>query len=60
MTRLAELPLMEQPGTVWRYDLAYGVLGVLFARASGQPLDELLYQRRSTFWKCTNYVRRTA
>lgn len=36
---------MEQPGTVWRYDLAYGVLGVTLARAGGRPLAELLRER---------------
>lgn len=38
-------PLLEQRGTVWRYDLAYGVLGVLLARAGGSPLDELFRVR---------------
>lgn len=36
IARLAELPLLEQPGTVWRYDLAYAVLGVVLARAAGR------------------------
>lgn len=27
VARFAELPLLEQPGAVWRYDLAYGLLG---------------------------------
>jgi CubicO group peptidase (beta-lactamase class C family) len=43
--RFAELPLLDQPGTVWRYDLAYGVLGIVLARAGGRPLDELLRVR---------------
>lgn len=43
--RFAALPLLEQPGTVWRYDLAYAVLGVLLARATGQPLPQLLAER---------------
>ena len=43
--RLAGLPLIEQPGSVWRYDLAYAVLGVLLARAGGRPLEELLRSR---------------
>lgn len=45
IARFAELPLLEQPGTVWRYDLAYGVLGVVLARAGGRPLEELLRAR---------------
>jgi len=40
--RFAKLPLLEQPGTVWRYDLAYAVLGLVLARAGGRPLGELL------------------
>lgn len=45
IARFAELPLLEQPGTVWRYDLSYGVLGVVLARAGGRPLEELLRER---------------
>lgn len=45
IARFADLPLLEQPGTVWRYDLAYAVLGVVLARAGGRPLDELLRTR---------------
>jgi CubicO group peptidase (beta-lactamase class C family) len=45
IARFAELPLLEQPGTVWRYELAYAVLGVVLARAGGRPLDELLRVR---------------
>ena len=40
-----ELPLMDQPGTRWRYNTGTLVLGVLLARASGQPLGELLAER---------------
>jgi CubicO group peptidase (beta-lactamase class C family) len=36
---------VEQPGTAWRYELAYAVLGVVLARAGGRPLDELLHVR---------------
>jgi CubicO group peptidase (beta-lactamase class C family) len=43
--RFAKLPLLEQPGTVWRHDLAYAVLGVVLARAGGRPLDDLLRDR---------------
>lgn len=41
IARFAELPLLEQPGTAWRYELAYAVLGVVLARAAGRPLDVL-------------------
>ena len=45
VARFAKLPLMEQPGTAWRYDLAYAVLGVVLARAGRCSLDELLRAR---------------
>ncbi|MEV6413222.1 serine hydrolase domain-containing protein [Kribbella sp. NPDC051718] len=45
ISQFATLPLMEQPGRHWRYDLAYSVLGVLLARAAGKPLPELLSER---------------
>ncbi|GAA2613015.1 serine hydrolase domain-containing protein [Paractinoplanes durhamensis] len=43
--RFGTLPLMNQPGEVWRYNAGTLVLGVLLARAAGQPLDELLHER---------------
>lgn len=45
VARFAKLPLVEQPGTAWRYDLAYAVLGVILARAGGRHLDQLLRAR---------------
>jgi CubicO group peptidase (beta-lactamase class C family) len=45
IARFARLPLIEQPGQVWRYDLAYAVLGVVLGRAARQPLDTLLRER---------------
>lgn len=45
ISRLARLPLMYQPGTEWTYDLAFGVLGVLLARAARRPLEALLHER---------------
>ena len=45
MARFAELPLMEQPGRHWRYELAYAVLGVLLARAAGEPLAAVMAER---------------
>lgn len=38
---LGTLPLMDQPGEVWRYNTGSQVLGVLLERASGRPLEAL-------------------
>src|SRR5262249_49792802 len=45
MKRLGSLPLVFQPGERWMYHTGSDVLGVLMARAAGQPLDELLAER---------------
>jgi CubicO group peptidase (beta-lactamase class C family) len=45
MRRFATLPLLEQPGSVWRYELAFAVLGVVLARAAGRRLDVTLADR---------------
>jgi CubicO group peptidase (beta-lactamase class C family) len=45
MARLAALPLLHQPGEGWSYHTGCDVLGVLIARASGQPLDAFFKQR---------------
>jgi CubicO group peptidase (beta-lactamase class C family) len=45
MRRLGSLPLMHQPGEMWMYNTGSDVLGVLIARASGQPLETFLRQR---------------
>lgn len=39
------LPLMDQPGTVWRYNTGALVLGVLVARAAGRPLGDVMRDR---------------
>jgi CubicO group peptidase (beta-lactamase class C family) len=39
------LPLMYQPGERWNYNVGTLVLGVLLARAAGQPLGDLLRER---------------
>jgi CubicO group peptidase (beta-lactamase class C family) len=39
---VATLPLMYQPGERWMYDVGLDVLGVLIARAAGQPLEAFL------------------
>jgi CubicO group peptidase (beta-lactamase class C family) len=43
--RLGQLPLMHQPGEKWMYNTGSDVLGVLIARASGQPLEAFLRER---------------
>ena len=45
MRRLSTLPLLYQPGERWLYNTGADVLGVLVARAAGQPLDEYLRER---------------
>src|SRR5262245_16003872 len=45
MRRLGTLPLMHQPGEKWMYNTASHVLGVLIARAAGQPLEAFFRQR---------------
>jgi CubicO group peptidase (beta-lactamase class C family) len=45
MRRLGTLPLMFQPGERWLYGTGSHVLGVLIARASGQPLETFLHER---------------
>jgi CubicO group peptidase (beta-lactamase class C family) len=43
--RFATLPLMHQPGERWMYPTGFSVLGVLLARAAGQPLETFLRER---------------
>jgi CubicO group peptidase (beta-lactamase class C family) len=45
MRRFSTLPLMCQPGERWLYNTGADVLGVLIARASGQPLEVFLAER---------------
>jgi len=45
MRRFGSLPLIHQPGENWMYNAGTLVLGVLLARAGGQPLPELLRER---------------
>ena len=42
---LGELPLLAQPGERWLYNTGASVLGVLLARAAGEPLGEVLRSR---------------
>jgi CubicO group peptidase (beta-lactamase class C family) len=43
--RLGRLPLLHQPGERWMYHTGADVLGVLIARASGQPFESFLQER---------------
>ncbi len=45
MRRVGTLPLLYQPGERWLYNTGSDVLGVLIARAAGQPLDVFLRER---------------
>jgi CubicO group peptidase (beta-lactamase class C family) len=45
MRRFGTLPLLHQPGEKWMYNTGSDVLGVLIARASGQPLETFLRER---------------
>lgn len=45
MRRLGELPLIAQPGELWRYHTASDVLGVLIGRITGQPFETVLAER---------------
>jgi CubicO group peptidase (beta-lactamase class C family) len=42
---LGSLPLLAQPGERWMYNTGAQVLGVLAARAAGQPFSEVLQTR---------------
>ena len=45
LAQLAELPLLAQPGERWLYNTGSQVLGVLAARATGEPFDKVLRDR---------------
>ncbi|MGC0315081.1 serine hydrolase domain-containing protein [Kitasatospora acidiphila] len=45
LARLGTLPLIHQPGERWLYNTGSDVLGVLIARASGQPFERFLQER---------------
>ena len=45
MRRFGTLPLMYQPGEKWLYSTGAELLGVLIARAAGQPLETFLRER---------------
>ena len=43
--KLADIPLLFQPGTRWHYGFSSDVLGHLVERISGKPLDEFFDER---------------
>jgi CubicO group peptidase (beta-lactamase class C family) len=43
--RLAELPLMAEPGTVWHYSIGLDVMGAVIERVSGKRLDAFMRER---------------
>jgi CubicO group peptidase (beta-lactamase class C family) len=45
MAALGSLPLIAQPGERWLYNTSASVLGVLLARAAGQPIGEVMRTR---------------
>lgn len=45
MARLAELPLMFDPGTRWHYSIGLDVMGAVIEKVSGQGFDAFLKQR---------------
>jgi CubicO group peptidase (beta-lactamase class C family) len=45
IARLGSLPLIAQPGERWLYNTGASVLGVLLARAAGQPLADVMRTR---------------
>ncbi len=45
MATLSRIPLLHQPGEAWLYNTCSDILGVLVARASGQPFPQFLAER---------------
>lgn len=42
LARLADLPLIHQPGEGWRYHTGFDILGILLSRVTGKSLDDHL------------------
>jgi CubicO group peptidase (beta-lactamase class C family) len=45
LARLAQIPMLSQPGEAWLYNTCSDILGVLVARVSGRSFSELLAER---------------
>ncbi len=43
--RLAEFPLVYQPGTRWSYSMGLDLMGRVIEVVSGQPFDRFLQER---------------
>ena len=58
LKNLGQIPLANQPGTVWEYSIATDVLGLLIERVARKPLDALLMEmlfdplgmKETAFW----------
>jgi CubicO group peptidase (beta-lactamase class C family) len=44
LKKLADIPLLSQPGSTFNYSVSTDVLGHLLERLTGQPLDQLLQE----------------
>ena len=56
--RVAKLPLIAEPGTLWHYSIGLDVMGRVIEVASGMPFDKFVTTRifrplgmRSSFWQ---------
>jgi CubicO group peptidase (beta-lactamase class C family) len=45
VTALSSLPLLEEPGTSWRYGFSADVLGAVLEKVTGQSLADILQER---------------
>lgn len=45
VARLAELPLVAEPGTAWNYSVSLDVLGLVIQRASGMSFPDFVQRR---------------
>lgn len=45
LSRVAAVPLNEQPGTRYRYGVSTDLLGIIVERISGQPLEQFFSER---------------
>jgi len=45
VAKLAEIPLRQQPGSMWHYSVAVDVQGYVLEVLAGKPLDEVLNER---------------
>jgi CubicO group peptidase (beta-lactamase class C family) len=68
LKNLGQIPLYNQPGTVWEYAITNDVLGLLLERVTGKPLDAVLREmlldplgmKETTWWVEPSKVPRIA